>query len=433
MLVVKEISAEQFDAFAISHPLSGFWQTSMMAAMQQEKGRKTLMLGVYDQSQNASQKIQSETRPLAAALFFLEPSHFGKLYAHSPRGPLMDFDQDPKQVVAILQSFGRALKSYNVLYWSMDPYFTYQKHDLDGTPVGAPSTVLLNSIIEAGFKHEGFTRGLDSTKEPRWIYVVDTKDLSPEQFQKTFMRKARRNIQDALDNQVQVVELDEETLPVLDDLLEKTADRKGFSWRSGEYHRQLLKAFGQKKAVRFLAATIDLDDYQKRMQTELDSVQEELAATLLQLEKITSKKMINRKTTLEERQKKLQKRLDHVKPMLEKETNPYLAAGIFLITEREILCLMSGYNEEYETFNGLYALHWQMMQECMESGKERYNLYGISGQFTPDAVDAGVYAFKEGFGGTVLELPGDFVFPVSSGAYRLYLTLKAVKERLRHA
>ena len=43
---------------------------------------------------------------------------------------------------------------------------------------------------------------------------------------------------------------------------------------------------------------------------------------------------------------------------------------------------------------GSYAVQWKMINYAIEHGINRYNFYGISGDFSEDAEDAGVVKFK---------------------------------------
>lgn len=422
MYITKELDRDEFMTFADSHRDRSFWQTDMMADMQNSKGKAAFMIGVFDENKPEEMK--------AASLFVLEPAHFGLFHARSPRGPLMDFSADPKEITGILGAFENELKNRGVLYWSMDPYFPYRHHDLDGNPTSAANDAAIAAIEAAGFEHEGFSVGLDSSREPRWMYVVSMEYPDEKALQKSFLRKAQRNIKDAFNSGVTVWEMEEKDLPILDDLLEKTGERKGFSWRGSDYHRQVMHAF-HNGGVRFLAASIDLDAYLKGLNKDLAKIQSELKKTEENLQKVESKKMLNKKAELEAQQRNLEKRIAAGSDLIKKDPHPVLAAGIFFTYGNEVLCLMSGFNEDYETFNGLYALHWTMMKYCLEYGLSRYNLYGTSGDFSPNAIDAGVYAFKKGFGGEVIELSGDFHLPVSKSKYRLYKAMKSIKGMLR--
>ena len=47
--------------------------------------------------------------------------------------------------------------------------------------------------------------------------------------------------------------------------------------------------------------------------------------------------------------------------------------------------LSSGSNPKYNEFMGAYCLQWDMIRYAKEKGIERYNFYGITGDFGEDA------------------------------------------------
>ena len=421
MLTTKEMSQNDFMQFANGHPDRNFWQTDMMADLQSNKGLTTLYLGVYENSSD---------QPVAAAMTVLEPAHFGLFHARSPRGPLMDFTAPPERIEAVIRAFHDDLSHRKVMYWTIDPYIAYCKRDLEGNPISKPETALHQTMLNIGFEHEGFNVGIDNSREPQWIHIVPTAGMNEASLQKSFLRKAQRNIKDAFTSGVEVWQMEEKDLHLLDELLEDTAKRKGFTWRSSDYHQQLYRSFVDKDGVRFLAASIDLQEYLDRMNKELAEVEADLESVEHNLEQNPSKKMLNKKGELENRQRNLQKRIAHGEEMIQKERKPLLAAGIFFTNGKEVLCLMSGYNEDYKTFNGLYALHWTMMEYCLNNGLDRYNFYGISGDFSDDAIDSGVYDFKKGFNGEVIELPGVYHLPVNKSKYKMYKMMRSIKNKL---
>ena len=275
MLTTKEMSQNDFMQFANGHPDRNFWQTDMMADLQSNKGLTTLYLGVYENSSD---------QPVAAAMTVLEPAHFGLFHARSPRGPLMDFTAPPERIEAVIRAFHDDLSHRKVMYWTIDPYIAYCKRDLEGNPISKPETALHQTMLNIGFEHEGFNVGIDNSREPQWIHIVPTAGMNEASLQKSFLRKAQRNIKDAFTSGVEVWQMEEKDLHLLDELLEDTAKRKGFTWRSSDYHQQLYRSFVDKDGVRFLAASIDLQEYLDRMNKELAEVEADLESVEHNLE-----------------------------------------------------------------------------------------------------------------------------------------------------
>ena len=72
-----------------------------------------------------------------------------------------------------------------------------------------------------------------------------------------------------------------------------------------------------------------------------------------------------------------------------------LAAALFIYNNHEMYYLSSGSNPKYNEFMGAYCLQWDMIRYAKEKGIERYNFYGITGDFGEDAEDYGVQQFKK--------------------------------------
>lgn len=69
---------------------------------------------------------------------------------------------------------------------------------------------------------------------------------------------------------------------------------------------------------------------------------------------------------------------------------------------------------------GAYRLQWEMIKFAKEHGIDRYNFYGVTGDFSEDAEDFGVQRFKEGFNANIEEYIGDFVKPIKPFFYKIY-------------
>lgn len=64
-----------------------------------------------------------------------------------------------------------------------------------------------------------------------------------------------------------------------------------------------------------------------------------------------------------------------------------------------------------------YALHWHIIGWCREQGIEVYDLRGISGDFDPASKLYGLYRFKRGFSGRVVEYAGEYDLPLLKPLY----------------
>ena len=78
-------------------------------------------------------------------------------------------------------------------------------------------------------------------------------------------------------------------------------------------------------------------------------------------------------------------------------------------------------------FNAQYFIQWEMIKYGIKNNYKRYNFYGISGNFDKNDPSYGIYEFKKGFGGYVMELLGDYECGVGI-TYKIYNFLKGIKK-----
>ena len=60
-----------------------------------------------------------------------------------------------------------------------------------------------------------------------------------------------------------------------------------------------------------------------------------------------------------------------------------------------------------------YAIQWYMIKYGIKNNFKTYNFYGITGNFDKKDPEYGVYEFKKGFNGKVVEYIGDFELPIT--------------------
>ena len=67
-----------------------------------------------------------------------------------------------------------------------------------------------------------------------------------------------------------------------------------------------------------------------------------------------------------------------------------------------------------------YKLQFDMIKYAKDKKLPFYDFGGISGNFVLGSKDYGVYEFKRGFGGNVIEYIGEFDFVVNRLFYSIY-------------
>lgn len=87
-------------------------------------------------------------------------------------------------------------------------------------------------------------------------------------------------------------------------------------------------------------------------------------------------------------------------------------------------------------FQSAYTIHFEGVKMAVEGNYNRYNFYGITGDFRKENPLYGLYLFKKSFGGHVVELIGEydlivskFWYTVYNLAFKTYHKLKNIKNK----
>lgn len=191
----------------------------------------------------------------------------------------------------------------------------------------------------------------------KWIYVLELKNRTKEEIFAGFRGNWRRNIKNAVKAGAKVREIGVDELGDFLEVLNQAGKRHDFSGPLKNYYKEMKEFFGDK--VKFMVAEKEIDG-----------------------------------------------------------KNKILAAGMFVKYGKEVIYLYSGSDEEYRKMGAQYAIQWEMIQEAISEGYERYNFYGVK------PIDGeGGYEFKKGFRGRVVELAGSFMLPIGWMG-RIYVATK---------
>ena len=414
------LTKEEYSSFFNSSHLQNFGQSVEMAKMRESRGWEIHYVGVKE----------NDILLCAATLQSL-PVYRGYKLFMALRGFLVDYHNEE-----LLRFFIQNVKAYvndnKCLYMKIDPYISYQPHDIDGNamPNGKKEDGLIALFEEYGFVHQGFRTYHDDEFEPRWISVLNTANTTEEEILKNMHSMTKRNIAFTKKNNIEVCTLERDQLSILDDVIRETGGRKNFHSQNLAYYTSMYDCF--KEHFEAKAAYIYFPTYITKTEGEVLN----LSAQIDKLEiacaqNPDAKKKTNQLKDLKRQQEVLKKRLCEAAELQREHGDTlYLAAAMFLKYDSEILYLFGGSYEKLHQFKGSYAIQWDMIKECINRKIPRYNFYGISGNFHEDAEDYGVYLFKKGFHADVVELLGDFIYIADPKQYKQYQMLRKIKHKI---
>ncbi|MBQ1508835.1 MAG: peptidoglycan bridge formation glycyltransferase FemA/FemB family protein [Erysipelotrichaceae bacterium] len=409
--MIKEIDPKTFDEYTRDHPQITFYQTSGWGRLKSFTGWKSLYL---------SYEKDGET---AYGLFLLKKMPLIRAYlAYCPRGFLIDYGN-----TELLHSFQQELipflKKKGCFELIIDPYYPCQERDINGDPVegGFDHRPVVDDLISLGYEHLGYNLHYENL-QPRWLFRLDIRRPYSE-LEKDFRYEARRRSRKKDFLAITTRELSKEEIPVFKRLMEDTAKRRGFLDRSLAYYEQMYEALHDEGILRYMVAEIDCVKARNNVLKEIDTLEKRIAKLSLHTEK-NAGRIKEEEVTLNS-QKNLLAGID----ACEKEYGAVapLSVVALLCRGREAIMLLAGNNEDYlQHFNTSNIIVTDLIRLAQSEGYDYYNFYGISGDFSEDNPDYGLYLYKRQYGGEVLELLGQFEYTINRLTRNLYEILLKV-------
>jgi len=392
----RELKLEEFQKFLENHELATFFQDPKMENYSKKTNRESHYVGVV-----------KDGCVIAATRMTSTKGFLGMRSFYAPRGFLIDYN-DLNLLTFFINNLKKYLKNKKCYRLHIDPYVLYKSRDINGNITDAfDNTNVVINLKKLGFEHGGFTVGHDPTKQIRWQYVLNIKDKTIDDISKDVKANHKNLIRKAEKYGVELEEINYDKLEEFKKITSDTSNRIGFEDKSLVYYQSMYEAFGDK--VKFIIANLNVDKYKH-------TLNEELSTYKLRYENIVDKetgKAKELKVTIDG----IEKRLEEIKSFSQKIIP--ISAAMFMLYGKEVDYLFSGSIEKYKNMYAQYLIQWEMIKYACENKFEKYNFFGISGNFDKKDKNYGVYEFKKGFGGNVEELIGDFYLSTNV-IYKLY-------------
>lgn len=418
MLEFVNLTKKEYQQFYNKHELASFMQTIELGNLKEELGDIVHYVGV------------KENKKILAATLILEQNSFFKFKTfYAPRGFLIDYHN--KELLSFftenLKKYVKERKGFRII---IDPNLVYRVRNNDGSIMDDDNKddESFNNLTNLGYKHFGFNIYIE-TLQARWGYRLKL-DKPYEELKKNFSKSTRKNIDTCYKKGLQVRKGTIEDLDSMTELFDSTARRKDFQSRSLEYYKKMYKHMGN--LMNIYIAYIDPKVYIKSVKENLEKEEQNNQEILKKMNtSMVGHKLKQQKETSDNLIKKYQNELQEAKEF--KKNNPNgkdIAALLSLKSGKEYLTLSSGSLEAYRKFTPKYAMYDHHIKDAYAMGYEWIDFYGISGCFDKNDKFYGIYEFKKGFGGNVIELIGQFELKVTN-VYNIYNFLKKVKNLIK--
>ena len=407
-MTLKEIDVKTFENYAKKSPYRTFMQTEEIGKLRELNGWSSYYLGLYDND-----------KLVGATLLVGKKRHFNKYEFYTPRGPLVDYN-DEKALTEFLKLLTDFVKKHQGYVLRIDPYVINKERNGKGEEVegGVNNTKIVDEIKSLGFK----LLPLENREQVSWMYVLDIKDKTEDEILKNMKPNTRNTIRKTLKNGIKIIELEKKDLKEFYKIMEETGKRKGFAIRNLQYFENMYDLFKPKDEIKYLITKLDLDKHLELLNKEKKEKEEELS-------KLSDAKYNDgKRKSINEAINGINKRIKEAESIKKEHGNVITLSGsMFIMTDPEIIYLSSGNYEEFMMYNSQYLIQWEMIKYAIEHNFARYNFYGIPNTFDKNDKGYGIYEFKTGFNGFVEELIGEFEIKTS----QVYYLIKLI-HKIRH-
>ena len=404
-----ELTKKEYHDFWENHPLKTFLSAPEIGKLREKANWKTYYVGVKDKK-----KI------IAATMMFGRKSHFGRYEFYSPRGYLLDFNDED-----LVEFFTKNLKKYlqkkKAYIFRVDPYLIYKQRDIDGNVVegGIDNSKVVSHLETLGFKKVP----IKDMEQVGWMFSLDLEGKDEEQILKEMKPNTRNTIRKTEKFGITIKELEYEELPRFQSIMEETGKRKEFAVRKLDYFQTMYKLFHDKGEVKYYVTELDLKKYQANLKKEKKEKEEKLQSLSDAKYNEGQKKNLNQEIA------SLEKRITEANEIRKKASKDVitLSGSMFMLIKPEVIYLSSGNYEEYMNYNSQYLIQWELIKYGIKNGFKKHNFYGIPANINEHPKDYGIYEFKRGFNGYVEELIGEFELPIS-WHYNLFKIIHKIKK-----
>lgn len=413
-----ELTDKEFEEFSKKNEKANFFQTIEYKNLKESDNIKVDLVGV------------KEKNKVLCASLLVEEKYKSHVTFYAPRGFLIDFHNKELLTFFVnnLKDYVKKRKGFRIV---IDPNLIYRTRNADGSIIdeNEKDDESFNNIKSLGFKHFGFNIYFE-TRQVRYGFKM-ILDEDYEEKKKNFSKSTRKNIETAQNNGLTIRIGADKDLAIMEELFEATATRKDFFFRKLDYYKKMYEYMHDLMTIYF--AHVDPDIYLNYSKNNLDMEIENNKSIEEKMKKdMVGAKLKNQKETSDNRIVKLKEELEKATKF--KEENPDgkdIACLLSMWNGEEYLTLTSGGLEEYRYFTPKYAMYDAHIKDAYKKKYKACNFYGISGNFEKENNPVyGVYEFKRGFNGNVIEYIGQFELK-TSWFYNIYSALRKVKNIIK--
>jgi len=404
---IKEITAEEFDAFAENHMLGSFYQTSTYGRLMSKYDYKEIYIGAY-----------KEETLVAASLILTKSISLNVKYGYAPRGFLVNYF-DPEE----FKSFTTAIKKYfskkGFAFIKINPIITYSEAfpSTNTKNINEMSTNLIETLEKNNYKKLKDNVYFESIL-PKYNPIIN---LNTYEFNK-LDKKVQNRINKINNKGLSFIKGDIYDINTLFELVKRKEDR------TSDFYKNIYKIFKEKDMIDLFLVEVNYHTYLENLQDEHNTEQtvNEKINKVFQLNP-SNKSIYIEKMNSDKKLYEINQEISELNIKIQNGIYRETIAGALVIKKNNIISIyVSGFKKEYNKLNPNYYLHYMLLEHFKKAKFNFFDLNGITGDFSSTNPYKGLNEFKMSWNPRVFEYIGEFDLIINQTKYSLLWSTKAL-------
>lgn len=405
MEFIENINKEDFEAFVLNSDKAHFMQSYYWGEIQKNKKFIPYYVGV------------KRDNKICATALILEKKVFKNIsFLYCPRGFVADYT-DKQLVEYFLNKIINFTKKKKAMFFRMDPDLILNILD-DNAKVkekNEKTYELLDLFNKNSFKHNGFNKNFENN-QPRYTFRLDL-DRKWEDIYGGFHPTTRKILNKNNPFSLNVYKGNLKDLKDFYFTMIETSKRENLVLSKLEYYETFYKILNDNNMSDIYMVKANIVKLKKIYSEKIESLIKE-KEQILNSEKKSTQKSIQKIETLEKQIQKLQKENSNLEKITDKELT---LSSIITAKYKDMVWTIHGGNHTLlRELNSNYLIYEQIIKDAHSQNYKKIDFFGTTGEPNESNPVYGIYLFKKRLGGDYIEFIGEFDYINQKLLYFLY-------------
>jgi lipid II:glycine glycyltransferase (peptidoglycan interpeptide bridge formation enzyme) len=275
-----------------------------------------------------------------------------------------------------------------------------------------------NNLIRLDYKSLGYTNDFE-----KYDIIIESND-SLFDIYNGFNRNTKRNIKDALNIGVKLIKGSPKDISKAYEIFKKKVNK------NLSYYENLQRVYNSNdNQMNIFFATLNPHTYlvkSKELYEKEAEKNEKIHEKIRNNHGKVDERLLNKKITSDSTLEKYKLLLNHAISLNQVyKDDIIIGTSIVIKNNHEVYFLIDGYNEEYRTIHSTHVLKWAIIKKYFNEGYRIFNLGEIYNRYYEKGNKYdGIYKYKIGFGGNIIEYPTELLLVINKPVYAIYSKLK---------